>query len=285
MIKGLIHGMLWGAIVIPESDKEMWDHLRDKSRRLLNLDIMDERSHNLPPALGLAAFINKDQDLRHKYEKAYAAIKNKLSGYSFDTTFYWRGSADWSGVNLGLVGDISAITIADKLGAAKIRDKLRERLMDSWVTYSPSQRHLLTMVAYGFAYAPGTRGGNFKDESSEEKFRAALNQSIWGLREMPYPRPNLDVEIDHSLRPDWCISPIPRLFWKSLKRPEPPITYFYQGLYNYPTFELDAYTSNFVWKEAAFMFKGDHSRGAEYAGVDYLYGYWLARYVGVPNVD
>ncbi|UYL10477.1 hypothetical protein B9G69_007790 [Bdellovibrio sp. SKB1291214] len=285
MFKGLTHSMMWASMVIPENDQEIWSHLRDKSRRLLKLRIYDEKSQNQAPSLGLAALINKDEKLRDKYQNAYTKLRWKPSSYSMDTTFYWHGSADWSGVNLGLVGDITDIMIAQRLGETKIRDRLRERLMDSWVTYSPAQRHLLTMVAFGFAYSQGTRGDNFRKESSEIKFMSALNNAAWGIREIPYPRPNLDVSIDHSQRPDWCISPIPRLFWKSLKSPQPSNEYFYQGLYNYPVFEHQAFTSNFVWKDTAFGYKDSHGRGSENAGVDYLYAYWLAKYVGVPNVD
>jgi hypothetical protein len=285
MYKGLTHSMMWASLVIPESDQEMWSHLRDKSRRMMGLRIFDEKSQNQAPTYGLVALINKDKNARDKYEGAYRKLAWKPSGYSFDATFYWHGSADWSGINLGLVGDITDIMIADRLGEAQIRDKLRERLMDAWVTYSPAHRHLQTMVAYGFAYSQGTRGGNFRSESSDAKFLASLGQASWGLKEIPYPRPNLDVVIDHSLRPEWCLSPIPRLFWKAFKKPEPSIDYFYQGLYNYPVFEHQAFTSNFVWKDTAFGFKDDHSRGSENAGVDYLFAYWLAKYVGVPNVD
>ncbi|MGE5085026.1 MAG: hypothetical protein ACM3MG_01915 [Bacillota bacterium] len=285
MIKGIIHALMWASIVVPHQDIETWEHLRDISRRLLDLNVMNEKSQNRGPALGLALLIDPNSGLHEQYVKAYEGWKKTISGYNFDSTFYWRGSADWSGINLGLVGDISAIVIADRLGESKIRDQLRERLMDTWVTYSPVQRPLVTMVAYGFAYSQGTRGDKFLKESSEEKFRTAVDQSIWGLREIPYPRPNLDVEIDHSLNPEWCISPIPYLFWKALKKPEPPIDYFYQGLYSYPVFEQGAFTSNYIWKDSAFQYKGSHKKGLESPGVDYLYAYWLARYVGLLNLE
>lgn len=285
MLKGITHGFLWASLVIPKSDTEVWNALREKSRKLIELRIVSEKPQNRPAALGLAALITGDQGIKDQYIKAYDSFRVKVSGYSFDTTFYWHGSADWSGINLGTVGDITDITLADLLGQSKIRDQLRERLMDSWVTYEPAQRHLVTLAAYGFAYKHGTRGGNFRSDSSDARFNAALSQSVWGLREIPYPRPNLDVTIDHSLRPDWCMSPIPRLFWKAVKKPEPPIDYFYQGLYNYPVFELQAFSSNFVWKDPAFLYQTGHSKGVENSGVDYLYAYWLAKYVGVNNVD
>ena len=102
-----------------------------------------------------------------------------------------------------------------------------------------------------------------------------------GLRQVPYPRPNLDLAVDHSLSPDWSVSPVPRMFWKAFKRPMASIDFFYQGLYDYPFFEQSALNSNFLWKDAAFMYKLDRGRGVEYGSVDYLYSYWMARYAGL----
>ncbi|MFM6928233.1 MAG: hypothetical protein ACKOX6_07200 [Bdellovibrio sp.] len=275
-IKSVVHALMWASFVIPKEDKGTWDYLRDISRRLLDLQATNERLQNKGLSLGLALLIDPNSGLRDQYVKAYEDTK--------DSNFYWRGSAEWSGISSTLLGDMSAIMIADRLGEDKIRDQLRERLMDFWVTYSPSQRHLSTIVAYGFAYTQGARGNKFLAESGDGKFRAALDQAVWGLREIPYPRPNLDVEIDHSLSPEWSLSPIPRLFWKPVKKSE-PIDYYYQGLYSYPAFEKEAFTSSYIWKEPAFEYKGSHKKGSEAAGIDYLYAYWLARYVGMPGVE
>lgn len=285
MIKGITHGMLAASLVIPESDTEIWEQLRDKSKKLLNLKVIDDKKQNLPHVLGLAALITKDPDFHKQYVKSYKKFAVKKSGYSFDTSFYWRGTADWSGINLGVVGDITSIVIADKLGEHDIRDRLRERLMDSWVVYVPAQRHLVTLAAYAFAYSQGTTGDNFRDEASHQRFQESLNQAVWGLREIPYPRPNLNMKYDHSLNPEWCVSPIPRMFWKATKDPMPPMEYFYQGLYEYPVFERNAFDSNFIWKDGAFLYKGERIKNAEFAGIDYLYGYWIARFSKVPNLN
>ncbi|MNL29712.1 hypothetical protein D3C87_1514050 [compost metagenome] len=143
----------------------------------------------------------------------------------------------------------------------------------------------MTLAAYAFAYKHGTRGANFTADSSEARFNAALAKAPWGLRDIPFPRPNVEMSIDHSLKPDWCLSPTPRLFWKAANKPEPAIDYFYQGLYSYPVFEMNAFDSGFVWKDSAFVYKSNHVKGLELTGVDYLYAYWLARYSGAPNVD
>ena len=285
MLRGITHGFLWASQVLPKTDKELWARLETNSKALINLNVVREKSQNKPAALGLAALIAHDKKAREDYDYLYSTLKKKIE-MSWDSSFYWRGTADWSGINLSMVGDINDIMIADLLGNTRGRDIMRERLMDSWVTYEPAQRHLLTMAAYAFAYRHGVRGDNYREEFKDDsRFIAAMARMPWGLREIPYPRPNVDVSIDHSLNPDWCLSPIPRLFWKAVNKPEPPVEYFYQGLVSYPIFEMNAFDSNFVWKDSAFVYRANHGKNLELTGVDYLYAYWLARYSGAPNVD
>jgi hypothetical protein len=283
MLKGITHSFIWATEVIPKSEVEIWDQLREKSRRLLQLKVLDEKPQNKPVALGLAALINEDAKLREQYIKAYKSIRVRMTGYNFNTDFYWHGTADWSGINLGIVGDITNITLADRLGATEIRDKLRTRMMDTWVVFKPARRHLQSLATYGWAYRFGARSKKFDENSSDQEFRQSVNLSIWGLREIPYPRPtHLDVSVDHSFNPEWSLSPIPRLFWKAVKKPEPPVDYFYQGLYDFPIFEQDIFDSTFLWKSAAFGYQVSHKNGDEYAGIDFLYAYWLCRYTGIP---
>ncbi len=81
------------------------------------------------------------------------------------------------------------------------------------------------------------------------------------------------------------VSYSPLLLEATVKKPEQPIDYYYQGLYSYPVFELQAFSSNNVWKDPAFSYEVVHAKGIENPGVDYLYAYWLARYAGVGDVD
>jgi len=283
MLKGITHSFMWATEVIPRSETEIWNQLREKSRRLLQLNVLDEKPQNKPVALGLAALINDDAKLRGQYIKAYRSFRVRMTGYNFNTDFYWHGTADWSGINLGIVGDITNITLADRLGATEIRDKLRIRMMDTWLVYKPARRHLQALATYGWAYRYGARSKKFIKNSSDQEFKQSVQLSVWGLREIPYPRPtHLDLSVDHSLSPEWSLSPIPRLFWKAVKKPEPPVSYFYQGLYDYPIFEQDIFDSTFLWKSAAFGYQVSHKAGDEYAGIDYLYAYWLCRYTGIP---
>ncbi|MNL53501.1 hypothetical protein D3C87_1767530 [compost metagenome] len=77
------------------------------------------------------------------------------------------------------------------------------------------------------------------------------------------------------------MSPVPKEFWEPLKNPPPPTSYFYQGLYSYPVFEFQAFSSNFIWKDSAFTYETANLKDMEKSGVDYLFAYWMARYGGV----
>ncbi|MCM2350863.1 MAG: hypothetical protein NDI69_12645 [Bacteriovoracaceae bacterium] len=282
MVKGITHSLMWATYVIPEEDTETWDLMKQKSLQLLKLDLLEDKKQNQPSAVGVAAIIHKDKKLEEKFRDLFKNPKIMLGGYSFDTTFYVRGSADWSGINLGVVGAITEIMVAKKLGAEHISKQVSERLMDSWVTYESSRRALVSVASYAFAYKKGIRGPKFKDmKNNEAKWKDGLAQAQWVLRSVPVSRPLLDVEIDHSMKPEWCLSPVPKLFWKGFASPPPPPSYFYQGLYDYPLFELKSYFSTYMWKDGAFSFKGSASKNMEHSGADFLYLYWLSQYAGL----
>lgn len=279
MFKGITHSLMWATYVVPESDVETWNMMRKMALQMLDLEILEEKKQNKPSAIGIAAFILKDKKLEKEFRKLFKTPMVMLGGYSFDTTFYVRGSADWSGINLGVAGAITEIMIADKLGAHAISKQLSERLMDSWVTYESSKRALVTVASYAFAYKKGIRGENFKElKNKDQKWNEGVHHAMWTLRSVPAIRPTEAIEIDHSMRPDWCLSPVPKLFWKGYKGTPPPSEYFYQGLYDYPIFEGEIYQSNYLWKSGAFSYKGTSSKNVEYSGADYLYLYWLSQY-------
>ncbi len=82
-------------------------------------------------------------------------------------------------MNLRIVSDITEITLADVLKENNLRDQLRNQMLDTWATYDSSQRYLLTLAAYGFAYKQGARGTRFKAEGNESKFNSAVAQVVW----------------------------------------------------------------------------------------------------------
>lgn len=282
MVKGLGHVLAWALRVIPESDTDTWALMKDMANRLLKIDVVNKKIQNKPTAVGLAAILNHSDELEGQYRGLYRDLRVKLSGYSINANFYIRGNTDWSGINLGTVGMVTEILIAEKIGANHITHQLRERLMDAWVTLTDARRVFISLAAYTFAYQKGVRGSNFKKlKNHDQNWQEDMDHAPWGLREVPMPRPRVDADIDHSLNPNWCISPIPNTFWKAFQSPPPPVSYFYQGLYDYPVFEMTSYTSDFLWKDGAFNYKGSASATTESSGADFLFAYWMMRYAGL----
>lgn len=242
LLVGLAHGFLWASLVTPESDEKIWSELRLQSQRLL-------KAKNKGIVVGLAAWLAHGEE-RERLQKEYQALKKVENQSSQQSPLY------------GMIELVTDITLADLLGESEARDKLRERLLESWSAQEEIQGPLLTLAAYGFAYKQGARSANFRVASTESRFQEALRRVPWGLREIPYPRPNWNISIDHSLKPEEK-----------------------QGAHSYPAFELHSFSSDFVWKERPFTSQTIQGRRVEHPGVDYLYAYWLARYVGVNNVD
>ncbi|MGE3608404.1 MAG: hypothetical protein AB7I27_02360 [Bacteriovoracaceae bacterium] len=282
MFKGISHILMWAIHIIPEDDQETWDLLRKKSLQILNLKVIKDKPQNKAAAYGIASIIHNDAKLEKKFRNQYKSPKVILGGFSFDTSFYIEGSADWSGINLRVVGLITDMMIAQRIGAINISNQLKRRLIDTWVTYETAKRPLVTMAAYAFAYKYGIVSNNFKNlEGNEARFKESLENTLWNLRAIPIPRPTQDIEIDHSLDPDWCLSPMPQLFWKAYMPTPPPAKYFFQGILDYPIFEQLAYTSNYFWKDSPFDFQAAVAPGIESSGADYLYLYWMMKYSGL----
>jgi hypothetical protein len=51
----------------------------------------------------------------------------------------------------------------------------------------------------------------------------------------------------------------------------------------YPIYELGAYSSSFLLKESPFKSQAVTAKGYENPAVDYLYVYWMSRYMGLEK--
>jgi hypothetical protein len=76
--------------------------------------------------------------------------------------------------------------------------------------------------------------------------------------------------VDHRIRGDFVLSPLPALAWKNdwLRNPKRQ-----QSIAAYPILEqpMDSY----LWKNAHFAFKSEGLGDKKVPGVDYLLLYWL----------
>lgn len=280
MVRGITHALMWAHLTFADNDP-IRPGLVQATKRMLELSILDEKEGNKPAAYGIAALILKDPSYQKRFHNMYHDKDIAFGGYLFNTTFYWNGIGDWSGVNLNILNFINEITLADKLGETKIRDRLRERLMDAWVTYSPTRHAYYTIAAYKYAFSAGTRGDHFRKRFTDQYFMSALDFSSWTLREFPYPRPQMDISYDHSISTEWCVNPLPGMFWKAANKQAPKPEFMFESLYSYPAFESGGIGSNFLWKGLYFDYQGGSSRGNTNNAIDYLYVYWMARYAGL----
>lgn len=274
--QALLHGITWAALVIPVSEIETWKSLEEGLQTLAGLGSVKDSRENTAIVEGLFAVLKNDGPSKAKYRQAYASARHSLP--SPLDTMYWRGHADWRRVHGQAMSKSSEILIADFLQEPGLRDHLREELLNQWLNFEDSDQHTLTLSALAFAYRHGVRSPLMKKYIQEKSFSKALERARWGLRETPYPRPSLNVEIDRSLSPQWVVSPTPKGFWRESKFYKTAPEQLYQGLFSYPAFEQSAYVSHYAWNDSEFGYKVDHRKEFEESGADYLYAYWLGRY-------
>lgn len=281
----VLHGMAWAALVLPKTDVNLRSSLFNYSLDILKItEKLDDKGLNTTASAVVALFAEDDKFqilYRSYYDKILENKKQNLA----DISFYWQGSADWSAAQARMFNTVTEIMVTDVLGMTQIRDHLRKQLMEQWNTYAPAQRGLMTMLANEFSYKKSVMSeADSGTISSSEHFSSALAQAVWALREIPFPRPQQVVRIDHSLDKRWCVSPIPRDFWNNQRSKDVSPKDIYQGGVGFPAFELSAFSSNFIWEESPFQYSLENNKGIEGLGVDYLYAYWLGRYSGV-NYD
>lgn len=281
-IGGILHGIAWTTMVLPKTELNLRDDLRSAAMDVLQMAEKSGDNNTHTTALAVASLLSGDGKLQQLYQTRYAQpAENKKLNFS-DSPFYWQGSADWIAAQNRMFNYATEIIVTEALGMDKVRDSLRSQLMEEWSIYAPAQRGLMTLIAYGFAYKDGVRTeGGASAKSLSERFSAAVSQAVWDLREIPFPRPQQVVQIDHSLNSRWCVSSIPSAFLNIKKNKKGTFTNMYQGGFSVPFFELSAFSSNFIWEDSPFLYSTENVKGQESPGVDYLYAYWLGRYAGV----
>ncbi len=294
MFKGLIHSFIWTYIVLPESEKELKDKLKNYMQRIADLDVA-KQLQNKVPSMGLKALVTNNRDDLEDFYKAHNV--EQLPGILFDVegTTHVGGIVDWSGVNLGMVGTISDLLITKELmkkfpeeeKLKEVYSKMQRNLMLQWKDLRTTKRHFLTIAAHTFAMNEGFSihqanewGDDLTRRALKKEWLKAKENSLISLIEIPIHRSAYNVSYDFSLKPEWSISWWPVLPWKSVKDKK-EIQYHIQGAYAYPLFESFGMGSNFIWKDQAFVYRGGSNKSIKAPGTDYLYSYWMARLGGL----
>lgn len=290
MVKGVFFALAWAYEVLPANDpllREVSAH----ALRLPKLKVAREikRVGNNFMANGLAAIASGSEDDYKKFLKTFGMALNPSNTLGLNEGFHYGGIADWSGINLGMVSQVSQILIAKHVqkkfsgrkyaeGQRYILQELRENLLRTWATYADARRGFLTIAAHTFAL--GNVLGLPADSAPQkfprsEKWARELEQSIWTLREVPAIRHFHSLTYDFRLRPDWSLSYWPRRPWKYWKE-HTGVERYYQGAFEFPVFEGKATETENYWKDM-FEFYGGGVAERRTGRVDYLTSYWMAR--------
>lgn len=289
MFKGIALAMAIGQRILPLED-ELRPKMRAVAQKLLELSVIEKKTFNEVAAKGLAALVLGDEKLAQEYREVHPfssftmdRLKYFFSGFGINTVFNVKGNADWSGLNLHVVSQITQIEITNLLGGMqKYENQWRERVMDTWCEFSEVRHTLIAAAATHFAYNKGITGDVFRRERrNRDEFEAKALNSLVTLMEYPMQRNTPDLEYNWSLNPEFVASPVPRLFWKTFSKGEKELNYFINSISIYPMFESSGLVSNFVWKDHFFDFEGYSSEDRGHPAVDYLFAYHLAKNAGL----
>lgn len=266
MIQGLFYAYALSWIYLP--DDPLYDAYRagiaERSARLADsCSVALDGEFNEIKANWLAWMTTGEQAYRDRYQELWSNPLLRMWVTMGNGMFYLWGVSDWSGQHLDTIGMLALWFLADATGDDSIAV-----INQGWVNgmrMNAVTRQILWPIA---AAALGNPPASLDE---------VVDEAIWGLREMPFPKQNLDV--NHRIDPFWCASPIPSLFWK--------LDWMqggrHQGIYSYPLFQRHVSTNYFV--SNPLQYDGGESDWSNGGGPDYLHAYWLGRYFGVIEPD
>lgn len=260
-ILGMLHGLVAAAVSVPENQSDIQRALREVITLLQKKSPSTWSGPNRGVLSGLAMLLLK--------ENATASIFNATKPPA--KGFYWAGNADWTREFSTLLEAVDFLTLAKAMKNSEKEAQWRTFLLSEYQIYASARRPLRILATRYFA-------PDFMKYKETD-----LSWALQKLEEVPYPRMQDALTIDHSGDPRWVVSPIPRNYWSVTDKNRQSVQSYYQGLNEVPLFELLGYTSRFIWKESAFQYRMVSPGKVEATGVDYLYAYWLAKAAGAVN--
>ncbi len=253
MMKGLYIAYLLGHRMLCKSGNDpMCDRIRTNAKHLSD-DINVDRGSDELDSAWLTSVVLSDPIKRVEYQGktlgAWVASKPVIQN---NTTLYEQGTADWSGLNLGFVGNVFHMLLAEQFDVGGDAKKTFQGVINDCYNNLKKQR-LPLWNFLGAAY------------SGKPSDKAADNDALWRLREFPYPKSTHIV--DRRVSPDYVMSPYPSLPWKN----DWTTTDRTQALRSAPLFEdaMDVYRFRLEMK-----YRGESGK---HAAPEYLIAYWFAR--------
>lgn len=259
MMKGLYIAYALGhrALCKAPGHESLCARIRTNAKHLAD-DVNVDRGTDELDSAWLAAVVAADPITKLTYQgKAEAAWTVYKTPITQNTTLYAQGTADWSGLNLGFVGNLFKSVLAESYDVGGDgKATYREVIQDSWQSLRRQRLPLWNLLQAAYGNAPADP--------------ASIDDALWRLREMPFPK---SVQrVDHRISPEFCMSPYPSLPWKN----DWTTTDRTQALRSVPLFEeaLDIYRFRLEMRYA-----GDTT--GRPPAPEYLVAYWFGRRYGL----
>lgn len=259
MMKGLYIAYALGhrALCTTAGNEALCARIRTNAKHLAD-DVNVDRGTDELDSAWLTAVVASDPITKVTYQgKAEAAWQVYRTPIAQNTKLYSQGTADWSGLNLGFVGNLFKMTLAERYDVGgNGKTTYAKVIEDSWQGLRRQRLPLWNLLRGAFGNGPADP--------------ASIDDALWRLREMPFPKPI--QEVDHRISPDFCMSPYPSLPWKN----DWTTTDRTQALRSVPLFEeaLDIYRFRLEMRYAG-------SAQARPPAPEYLIAYWFGRKHGL----
>jgi len=265
MYKGFIIGYYWAWLVLRESSDlraaGLIGRMMNSLKRLHdNCDVArDLRMNQLAASLLLYAMSEGNPEwfiyrtaYKNEIETIWTYVSEYISHGGLPINEY--GISDWSGNHLGVWEFFVLREAFETVGDGTRVAAMAAGLSEKGEAMRPARQGLFQLIV-------GSRG---IPQSVED-----IASGIERLHEIPLERGLYAV--DRRWSPDFCMSPIPELFWKNDWTTNDRT----QSLRAYPLYEMG--TTSYYWKDNIYKgIRGGKGTGGD-TGLDFLAAYWFAR--------
>lgn len=258
MLNGVLYGQIVGYGLFCKSGNDpICARIRTNAKHIAD-DISTSIGSSDLYGAWIAAVVSDNVIERAKYRaKAESAWATQKLGIRAAPSMYEQGLADWSGLHLNFVSDTIALLLAREVDlGGDAQSVYRDVVRKSYANVKGLRLPMWELMSQSFG---------------EPKNASATSEAKWILRELPFPKPM--ANINHSVRPDFCVSPYPRNAWKNDWTTSDRV----RSLHSFPYYEVPA--DDYYWKEH-MEFDGDTEHWV-LPGADYVHLYWFARKEGI----
>lgn len=262
----MINAFLWSYSSLPEKETNLKKDIRETMRHLLS-QFSDYGYLSYVKAIFDYPNLN-ETDLQQKKTEALTQIGVTVK-YPNSQIYYLNGQSNWE-ENFREYLALDSFRVSCRISR------------DDKCTELAEQQAVKLQNTLKYVHLPYVEF--LSSEKSYTRMEKKDNDSIVTfLSDMPYPRANSEMTIDQSIKQNWVVSLIDQNFQRSPNAVVGENKNSKNAAIIYPIYELGAYSSSFLLKESPFKSQAVTSKGYENPAVDYLYVYWMSRYMGLEK--